>query len=174
MMFPLSSIIFSGIILYIPFIGLVRNITIFDSFVEGGRHGFELVVKIIPFIVGMYVAIGMLRASGFFDILTQASSPLFQLLHFPPEVLPLALLRPITGSGSIAVLADTIGQYGPDSLISRTAATILGSTETTFYVVAVYFGAVKIKHHRHAILTGLLADLAGIISSVIICRWLFT
>lgn len=173
-MIKASVFIFSSVILYIPFMGIVRKIAIFESFVEGGKHGFELIIKIIPFIVGMFVAIGMLRTSGFFDLATGFLTPYFQYIYFPPEVLPIALLRPITGSGSIAILSETIMQYGPDSLIAKTAATILGSTETTFYVVAVYFGAVNVKHYRHAILTGLIADAAGIIASVAICRYLFT
>jgi spore maturation protein B len=174
MIAQISALIFSIILIAIPLMGLKRKVAIFESFVEGGKDGFEVVIKIIPFIVGMYVAIGMLRTSGFFDLATSFLSPLFGLIHFPPEILPLALLRPITGSGSIAILTDIISQHGPDSLIARTAATILGSTETTFYVVTVYFGAVSIKRYRHAIATGLIADLAGIVTSIIVCKLMFT
>lgn len=173
MISQISALIFACFLVLIPFVGLMRNVPIFESFTEGGKHGFELIIKIIPFIVGMFVAIGMLQTSGFFLIVTDLLGPFFKLIHFPPEVLPLALLRPISGSASIAVLSDVIQRYGPDSLIARTAATILGSTETTFYVITIYFGAVNIKRYRHSIATGLIADFAGIVASVIICYILF-
>lgn len=166
----ISALLLSFIILFIPLIGLIRKIDIFQSFVNGGKEGFEIAVKIIPFIVGIYVAIGMLQASGFFSLAANILSP---YLSLEPELLSLAIVRPISGSGSIAILANIIEQYGPDSLASRTASTILGSTETTLYVIAVYFGAVSIKRYRQAIPAGLLADLAGIISSILICRFMF-
>lgn len=173
MISQISALIFASFIVLIPLVGLIRNVAIFESFIEGGKHGFELVIKIIPFIVGMFVAIGMLQTSGFFTIVTNALAPLFKLIHFPPEILPMALLRPISGSASIAVLSDTIQRHGADSIVARTAATILGSTETTLYVIAIYFGAVNVKKYRHSIATGLIADLAGIIASVVICQLLF-
>lgn len=169
-----SSLIFASFFIIIPALAIYRGVSVFESFTEGGKHGFEVVIRIIPFIVGMYVAIGMLQASGFFDLFAETFAPFFEMIGFPSELLPLALIRPITGSGSIAVLDNIIQTYGPDSLLARTAATILGSTETTFYVIAVYFAAVNVKKYRHAVLSGLLADAAGIAASVVICRFLFS
>lgn len=162
------------IILGIPFVGLIRKIDIFESFIDGGKHGFDVILKIIPFIVGMSVAIGMLNASGFFTLLKETTAPYLSPLGIPPELLPLSVIRPISGSGSIALLSNIIDQYGPDALITRMAATILGSTETTFYVIAIYFGAIGVRRYRHAIASGLIADLAGIIASISVCYWLFT
>ena len=170
----ISTFIFSGIILGIPLVGLIKRIAIFESFLEGGRHGFDIIIKIVPFIVGMFVAIGMVQASGAFTVMNKYLGPILNQVGFPSELLPLALIRPVSGSGSIAMLADTIEQYGPDSFLAQASATILGSTETTFYVIAIYFGAIGIKQYRHAITVGLLADLAGIIASIAVCRYFLT
>jgi spore maturation protein B len=112
----------------------------------------------------------MFRASGGIDLLTAALRPVLNLVGFPPELMPLALMRPLSGSGSNALFIDLIKTFGPDHLLTYTAGTIIGSTETTFYVAAIYFGAVGVKRMRHAIPAGLLADLAGIIAAIIICR----
>lgn len=169
----ISNSILAVIIIGIPMVGLIRKVDIFESFIQGGKQGFDIIIKITPFIIGMYVAIGMLQASGFFNILLQYSKPVLDPIGFPAELLPLAILRPISGSGSLAMLANIVSQYGPDSIISLTASTILGSTETTFYVLAIYFGSVGVKKYRHALATGLIADAAGIIASIIICSWIF-
>ena len=169
----ISIYIFATIVVVIPLAGLIKKVPIFESFIAGGKHGFDLIIKIIPFIVGMYVAIDMLQASGFFDLVLEYFAPALLQVGFHQEMLPLALVRPISGSASIALLDDIITRYGPDSLSARTAATIFGSTETTFYVIAVYFGAVGIKHYRHALATGLIADAAGIIASIIVCYFMF-
>jgi spore maturation protein B len=118
----------------------------------------------------MLVAIGMFKGAGGIDLLTRALSPILTPLHFPPDLVPLALMRPLSGSATLALLTDVVHRLGPDNIVSLMAATIYGSTETTFYVVAVYFGAVGVKQTRHAIPAGLLADLTGVIASVIICR----
>ncbi|MCP8352292.1 spore maturation protein [Candidatus Synchoanobacter obligatus] len=165
----ISNIALLSIILGIPLIGLIKRVPIFESFITGGKQGFNIIINIMPFIIGMFLAIEMLQASGFFTILQD----ILPFHDYPPEIIPLALIRPITGSGTIAVLIDIIDKYGPDSLGARTAATILGSTETTFYVIAVYFGAIKVKHYRHAITVGLIADLAGFIASILICGYMF-
>ena len=173
-MLALSSLIFAFFITSIPLYGLFKRIDIFESSVSGGKTGFETVVRIIPFIVGMYVAIGMLQASGFLALVSQKAAPLLTQLGIPTEILPLALMRPISGSGSLALLTDIVEQTGPDSLASLTASTIMGSTETTIYVIAVYFGSIRVRYYRHALLTGLIADFAGIAASIIICQWLFS
>lgn len=168
-----SSFLFLVFVLGIPLYGAYKKVNLFDTFVDGGKEGFEIVINIIPYLVGMLVAIGMLRASGFFDSLTALLSPVFHWFGMPSEVFPLALVRPFSGSGSNGIMAELIHAHGGDSFIAKLAATMMGSTETTFYVVAVYFGAVGIRRTRYAIHAGLIADLTGIIASVVVCRWLF-
>ena len=157
----------------IPLYGTIKKINVFESFITGAKKGFETSVGIIPYLVAMMVAIAMLRASGFFELLYSLLSPLLKAIGMPSELLPLALIRPFSGSAATGVMAELIHENGGNSFISKTAATIMGSTETTFYVIAVYFGSVGITRTRHAIWAGLLADLAGIIASVYICRYLF-
>ncbi|WP_131795144.1 spore maturation protein [Fluoribacter gormanii] len=151
----------------------VKKINVFDAFIVGAKQGFDTILSVVPYLIAMIVAIGMLRASGFFSLLANLLSPLLAMIGMPPEVLPLALIRPFSGSASTGMMAELIHQYGGDSLIGKIAATMMGSTETTFYVIAVYFGSIGIRRTRHAIPAGLLADLAGIIASVIVCRYLF-
>lgn len=169
-----SNWMFLSFIVGIPLYASLKKVNVFDAFIVGAKQGFEISVSIIPYLVAMMVAIGMLRASGFFDIMNQLLAPLMAKIGMPAEVLPLALIRPFSGSASTGVMSELIHQYGGNSLIAKTAATMMGSTETTFYVIAVYFGAVGIRKTRHAIPAGLLADLAGVIASVLICRYLFT
>lgn len=168
-----SSFIFLLFVIGIPLYGMIKKVEIFDAFVEGGQEGFQIVINIVPYLVGMLVAIGMLRASGFFDSVTVFLSPLFHWLGMPSEVLPLALVRPFSGSASNGIMAELIHAHGGDAFISKLAATMMGSTETTFYVVAVYFGAVGVRKTRYAIHAGLIADLTGVIAAVLVCRWLF-
>tara|TARA_R110002126_G_scaffold177321_2_gene326243 strand:+ start:16579 stop:17112 length:534 start_codon:yes stop_codon:yes gene_type:complete len=158
----------------IPLYATVKKVDTFDAFITGAKQGFELSVSLIPYLVAMMVAVGMLRASGFFDVISRVFAPYLAALGIPHEVLPLALIRPFSGSASMGVTADLMRTHGGDSFISKTAATMMGSTETTFYVVAVYFGAVGIRRTRHAIPAGLLADLAGVLASVYVCRYFFS
>ena len=153
--------------------GHLRKVAVYDSFVDGAKDGFSVVIKIVPFLVGMLVAIGMLRASGFFTSLSHLLAPFLDKVGVPSDLVPLALIRPFSGGASNALLVDIIHQHGADALISQMGATIIGSTETTFYVVAVYFGSVAVKQTRHAVPAGLLADAAGVIASIAICRLLF-
>lgn len=169
----LSNWLFLAFIVGIPLYAAVKKINVFDAFIVGAKKGFDTSMSIVPYLIAMMVGIGMLRASGFFDLMSQWLTPLMSAIGMPPEVLPLALVRPFSGSASNGVMAELIHQYGGDSLIAKTAATMMGSTETTFYVVALYFGSVGIKRTRHAIPAGLLADLTGVIVSVMICRYLF-
>lgn len=129
--------------------------------------------SLIPFLVGMLVAISVFRASGALDFIVQSLHPLLSLLHFPSEVLPLAIIRPISGTAALGITSDLISVYGPDSFVGRLAATIQGSTDTTFYVLTVYFGAVGIKKMGDALKVGLLADLIGIIAAVIVVTLVF-
>ncbi|HAT2067603.1 TPA: spore maturation protein [Legionella pneumophila] len=170
----LSNWLFLTFIVGIPLYAAIKKVNVFDAFIIGAKQGFDVSVKLIPYLVAMMVAIGMLRASGFFSLMSQILSPALTMIGMPSELLPLALIRPFSGSASTGVMAELIHKYGGDSFIAKTAATMMGSTETTFYVIAVYFGSVGIRRTRHAIPAGLLADLAGIIASVLICRYLFT
>src|SRR3954454_24346224 len=157
----------------IPLIGLIRGVKVYDVFIEGAKEGFQVAVKIIPFLVGILVAIGMFRASGAMDMLTNALRPLLSRTIFPAELVPLAVMRPLSGSGSLSLTTDMIKRYGADSVIGRTAATLYGSSETLFYVLAVYFGAVGVKKTRHAIPAGLVGDVVAAIVAVAVCTWMF-
>ena len=170
----LSKYIIPFLLVGIPFYGLVlKKIKVYESFVEGAKDGFTIAVRIIPYLVAILVAIGMFRASGALDLLLNFLSPVLTLIGFPPENLPLALMRPLSGSGSLGLLTDLINIHGPDSLIAKIGATMYGSTETTFYVLAVYFGSVGIRKTRYALIAGLFADAVGVLSAVYICQYLF-
>ena len=157
----------------IPLYGMFRKVKVYEVFVEGAKEGFEVAVKIIPFLVAILVAIGMFRGSGAMEMLTDGLRPILSRIAFPPELFPLAILRSLTGSGSLAFVTDAITANGPDSLIARTAGTMYGSTETTFYVLAVYFGAVSVRKTRHAVAVGLIADGAAVLMAIAVCRWMF-
>jgi len=161
------------LLVLIPLAGIVRGVKVYDVFIEGAKEGFEVAVRIIPFLVGILVAIGMFRGSGAMDLLSGLLRPLAEATGFPSELVPLTILRSLTGSGSLAFTTDLIKTHGPDSLIARMAATIYGSTETTFYVLAVYFGAVGIRRTRHAVPAALVGDLAAAIVAVAICTYLW-
>jgi spore maturation protein B len=156
-----------------PLYGLYKRVPVFEAFVEGAKEGFSVAVRIIPYLVAILFAIGMFRASGAMDFMADGLRPVLALVGFPAEVLPMAIIRPLTGSGSAGVVAEMIQVYGEDSLLVKMAAVMFGSTETTFYVVAVYFGAVNIKRTRHAVPAGLTADLAAMLFAVWTVRLLF-
>ena len=157
----------------IPLIGLIRKVKVYDVFIDGAKEGFDVAVKIIPFLVGILVAIGMFRGSGAMDLLTAALKPVMSATGFPAELLPLAILRTLTGSGSLGFTTDLVKTYGPDSMIGRMAATMYGSSETTFYVLAVYFGAIGVRRTRHAVPAALIGDVVAAIATVVICMWMF-
>jgi spore maturation protein B len=156
-----------------PLYAAARRVPVYEEFVEGAKEGFQVAIRIIPFLVAILVAIGMFRAAGGIDLLARLLSPIFEPLRFPAELLPLVLMRPLSGSGSNGIFAELVSAHGPDSLIAKMGATVMGSTETTFYVIAVYFGSVAIRRTRHAVAAGLIADLAGVIASVLICNLVF-
>jgi spore maturation protein B len=157
----------------IPLVGLIRGVKVYDVFIEGAKEGFDVAVKIIPFLVGILVAIGMFRGSGAMDLLMAGLQPIVAKTGFPAQLVPLAILRSLTGSGSLAYATDLVKTYGPDSLIGRMAATMYGSSETTFYVLAVYFGAIGVRRTRHAVPAALIGDLIAAIATVAVCAWLF-
>jgi spore maturation protein SpmB len=156
-----------------PLYAILRRVKVYEEFVDGAKEGFDVAIRIIPYLVAMLVAIGMFRAAGGIDMLSRVLSPALSAIGFPTDLLPMVLVRPLSGSGSLGFFSDLVKQFGPDSLISRTAGTIYGSTETTFYVIAVYFGSVAIKRTRHAILAGLTADFVSVVVAVIVCKIVF-
>jgi spore maturation protein SpmA len=166
----LSLLAIPFLLSFFPVYAATRGIKVYEEFVEGAKESFGVILKIIPFLVTMLVAISMFKGAGGIDLLARVLTPVLAPLHFPPDLLPLALMRPLSGSATLAILTDIIHRLGPDNIVSLMAATVYGSTETTFYVAAVYFGSVGVKQTRHAIPAGLLGDLAGVIASVIICR----
>ena len=157
----------------IPLAGILRGVKVYDVFIEGAKEGFEVAVRIIPFLVGILVAIGMFRGSGAMDLLTGLLRPIAAATGFPAELIPLGILRSLTGSGSLAFATDLVKTHGPDSLLGRMAATMYGSSETTFYVLAVYFGAVAVRRTRHAVPAALIGDVVAAIATVAVCLWLF-
>lgn len=150
------------------------RLDLFDVFLEGAAGAVDVTLRIIPYLVGIMVAFGMLRDSGAISFISTLIAPAMQIIGVPVELVPLGLVRPFSGSASNAVLAELMKEYGGDSLLAMTGATIMGSTETTLYLAAVYFGAVGVKHTRHAIAASLLGELAGFLAAVYVCRALLT
>ncbi|WP_195571056.1 spore maturation protein [Paenibacillus sp. 1001270B_150601_E10] len=163
-----------AIIVFIPLYAYFRRVPVYESFVEGAKDGFQTSINIIPTLVGMMVAISVFRASGAMDWILGFLRPFLDWIGVPSEVVPLAFLRPITGAGSLAFTTDLIKTYGPDSMIGRIASTIQGSTDTTLYVLTVYFGAVGIRKGRYALKVGLFSDLVGFVAAVMICLFIFS
>lgn len=151
----------------------VKKIDVFDTFVSGAKEGFTTSVKLIPFLVGMLVAIGILRASGALDLFISFLTPILKYFNIPGDLVPLAIMRPISGSAALGITAEILQSKGPDSLIGRMASTMQGSTDTTLFVLTVYFGTVGIRRTRHALAVGLLADLAGFFAAVTVCILVF-
>lgn len=166
----ISIIAMPLVILIIIFKALNEKISVFDIFLKGATEGIEISLKIFPTLIGLFVAIGMLRNSGILDFISKLISPVLEFIKFPSEIVPLALLRPISGSASMAVATDIIKQNGVDSFIGILAAVIMGATETTLYTIAVYTSSVKIKNTRRILFASLAADITGIIVSLLICR----
>ncbi|MCX7708867.1 MAG: spore maturation protein [Clostridia bacterium] len=169
----ISAYAIPAIFLIILSCGMYKEIKVFDAFVEGAKEGITTIVKIIPSLVGLLVAVGIFRASGALDLLIYAVKPLGDVLTIPSEALPLAFLRPISGSASLALVSDIIKAHGPDSFIGRLVSTMMGSTETIFYTLAVYFGAVGIKNIRYTLAAALIADGVSVLASVWICSLVF-
>lgn len=169
-MTALSHWIFLSFVVGIPLLGCLRKVDIFNSFLMGANDGFHVAVKIIPPLVGMLVAIGMFRASGGFDLLAQFFKPFTDHFGIPSELLPLIFIRPFSGSAANGMLVELAQKFGGDSHSAQLAAIIMGSTETTFYIVALYFGCIAIRKTRYAITCGLLADAVGAAAAIVITR----
>ncbi len=167
--------IIPGLIVFFLLYGVIRGVRIYEVFVEGAKEGFQVAVRIIPYLVAILVAVGMLRASGAMEAMVRWVGGFTEQLGLPAEALPMALLRPLSGSGAYGVMASIINDpaVGPDSYTGMLVTTLQGSTETTFYVIAVYFGAVQIRRIRHTLAAALTADVVAVIAAVAVCLWLF-
>lgn len=169
----LSNIAMPFIIFIIIVYGLIERNKVFDTFLDGAKEGLEIVFNIFPTLIGLFVAIGALRSSGIIDAFVKLLNPILNIIQFPSEVMPLAILRPISGSGSMAIATDIIKNYGVDSRIGLIASVIMGSTETTLYTISIYTSSVGIKKTRLIIIPALIADIIGMIVSVIVCKLIF-
>lgn len=172
----LSSLLLLGLIVWFIIKGMVKKINVYDAFIEGAKGGFEVAIGIIPYLIAMLVAIGMFRASGGMDMLVRAMGWFFALIGLNTDfvaALPTALMKPLSGSGARALMVDSMTQYGADSFVGRLSCIMQGATDTTFYILAVYFGSVGVKDTRHAVVCGLLADFAGIIAAICIAYLFF-
>ena len=166
----ISNVAVPATILIIIVYGLIEKQQVFDVFLEGSKEGIQLIVNIFPTLLGLFLSINILRASGIIDAFTNLVLPFLNLLKVPAEILPLAILRPISGSASMAVATDIMNNFGVDSLIGLISSTIMGSTETTLYTIALYTSAVKIKKTRFVLIAALLADFVGMLTSVVFWR----
>ncbi len=155
-------------------IGVARKVPIYDSFIDGAKDGFSTAISLIPQLIAMMVAVSVFRSSGALQLLVSALSPILHLLHFPAELLPLALLRPLSGSGSLAIVTDIFKHHGPDSFLGRAASIMQGSTDTTLYVLTVYFGSVGIRNARYSVKVGLISDFVSVAASLIAVHLMFT
>ena len=168
----ISNLAMPAIILLIVMYGIKEKNKVFDTFLEGAKEGIETTVSIFPTLVGLFVAIGALRSSGILDMIINIINLILTIINFPSELMPLALLRPISGSSSIAVATDIMKNCGVDSLLGTMASTIMGSTETTLYTIAIYTSCIKVKNTRFVLIAALTADIVGMLTSVVVCRFL--
>ncbi len=169
-----SRYIIPLLLFLIPFYAWCKGVPVYETFVRGAGEGLKLAVRILPYLVAMLVVINIFRASGALQGLAAFLSPVTSFLGIPAEVVPLALMRPLSGSGALGISADLINTYGPDSFIGRLASVMQGSTDTTFYILTVYFGSVGLKRYRHALAAGLLADTVSFIAAACLCRLFFS
>ena len=158
---------------FFPLYAALQGVSVYEEFVEGAKEGIQVALRIFPYLVAILVAVGIFRAAGGIDILSRLLAPLLDLIGLPSQVLPMVLVRPMSGSAATGLFAEIVKACGPDSYAAQLAGTILGGTETTLYVLAVYFGSVAIRRGRHALAAGLLADAAGVTASLVICRLVF-
>ena len=169
-----SNLAMPLMIVFIVLYGVIERKKVFDIFLDGAKEGIGVVISIFPTLVGLFVAIGALRSSGIIDLIVNFLTPFFNIVNFPTEILPLALIRPISGSSSIAFATDIMKNFGVDSRIGLMASTIMGSTETTVYTIAVYTSSVGIKKTRFVLCAALIADFVGIVTSIIVCKLIVT
>ncbi len=167
-------------VLVIPFLllfifsyGQIKGVKVYDTFIEGAKEGMMITLRIFPYILAMLLAVNMLRTSQGLDLIIYILRPITKLISIPDEILPFLMMKPLSGSGALGILADTLKKTGVDSLVGIIASTIMSSTETIFYTITVYYGSIGVKNIRHTLIAALVADLAGIMAAIIICRMLF-
>ena len=168
-----SAIALPAMLTFFPLYAWLRGVKVYEEFVEGAKEGFQVAIRIVPFLVAILVSVKMFREAGGIAMVSQTLGPLLKQIGFPVDLLPLVLVRPLSGGATTGIFTEIVRTFGPDHLNSLMAGTIFGSTETTFYVIAVYFGSVGIRRTRHAVPAGLMADLTGVIASIVICRLMF-
>lgn len=161
------------ILLVVPLIAVLRGVKVYETFVDGAEAGFATAVKTIPYLVAMLVAISIFRASGAMEVLVAVLSPVLNAVGLPAEVLPHAIMRPLSGGAALGIASDIIKTYGPDSFLGRLVSTMQGTSDTTFYVLTLYFGSVGVRKYRYSIISGLVADLTTLAASVFIVRTVF-
>ena len=169
----LSAALIPILVCFFLLYGTYKCVPVYETFTEGAKEGFSISVRIIPYLVAMMVAVGMFRASGAIDLLAEALKPFLVWAGIPADLLPLAITRSLSGSGARGIFAELAAAHGPDSPVTKTAAVMLGSSETTFYVLSVYFGAVGVTKFRHAVSAGIVADLAGVVIALIVSKLAF-
>lgn len=168
-----SSYILPVILVFVPLFAFMRGVAVYEKFCAGAKSGIEVALSIFPFLLGMLVAINMFKVSGAMDLLVEILEPVGEFLGLPEELIPLSLMRPISGNGALAITADILETQGADSFLGLLASSICGSTDTTLYVLAIYFGSVGIASHRHGLLVGLIADFSAIFMCSLLCNFYF-
>jgi spore maturation protein B len=170
----LSILVLPWLIMIFPLYAALRKIPVYEQFVEGAKESVQVILRILPYLVGMLVAVGMFSTAGGMDLIKWILHPITDLVGFPAQLVPMAIIRPFSSAAALGWLTDLVQTNGPNDIITLMAATFYGCSETTFYVIAVYFGSVGIKVSRHAILAGIVADTVGPIAAVVVCRMLLT
>ncbi len=168
-----SALLIPLIILIVLISGILKKVPVYEAFVDGAKDGLKVAINIVPYLLAIIVAISMLRASGAIELAQSCLQNLLSFFNIPVDVLPVMIVRSLSGSAVLGLFSDIANQFGPDSYVTKLTAIMVGSSETTFYVLAVYFGAIGIKKIRHALLAGLLADIMGIVVAVVVANWLF-
>lgn len=173
LVYELSRWAVPAFLFLIPLYAALRGVKVYECFVQGAGEGFNIAIRIIPYLVAMMMAVSIFRQAGVMDLTSRYCKPLFAFFRIPPEIIPLAIMRPFSGGGALGIAAELINSFGPDSFIGRLASTMQGSTDTTFFVLTVYFGSVGIKHYRYSLAVGLLADFTTFAASVYIVNRMF-
>lgn len=168
-----SGLVIPIMVLTVVLYGIYKKIDVYDVFIEGAKESFKMIISVFPYLLGMMLAINMFLDSNMLSILISFLRPILDLIDLPFDIIPMTIMRPISGTSTLAILNNIFTQYGPDSYIGRLASTLQGSTDTTFYVITLYFGSIGIKKIRYSLYAGLFADLVGIIASIIIVRIIF-
>lgn len=169
----ISSWIIPAIVLLTLLTGIIKKIPVYETFIDGAKDGLKVSYNIFPYLLAIIVAVSMLRASGAIEILGQLLSSFLNATNIPVDILPIMIIRSLSGSAVLGLFSDIATNYGPESYVTKLAAIMVGSSETTFYVLTVYFGAIGIKKFRHALCAGIFADIIGIVAAVLVARWLF-